>query len=332
VNELFNRALNKLSSESVGSCGLSILSVICPSDSWSAMIMQQQTTLVDDDDHSREILQMIDDLHFYLLDDTTGIIPTLSLQLEEMNAKVQDMTLHGVVEVPDDDFDEEVDFDEVLPLVILDPPAQAPPPDDDVEEEDVVDLLDDVVEVPRWSDEPSDDDDVPPPPSWAAPLVSQNPAPPPDSGAIVVWQPMVIEPAAPAPPLEPPPALPTTIFHLNNTIMVERTARQLKITVDGKKPLGGWEYDLGWREEHTNPIPHNGELGHLLGAYSLHDLKGGLLVICANNQAGLRRIERYALHALFLYHQNNQVPIGVLLVDELVKWLQDFQPLHEWVV
>jgi len=72
--------------------------------------------------------------------------------------------------------------------------------------------------------------------------------------------------------------------------------------------------------------------GHLLGAYSLHDLKGGLLVICANNQAGLRRIERYALHALFLHHQNNKVPIGVRLVDELVKWLQDFKPLHELVV
>ena len=258
---------------------------------------------------------MIGDLHFYLLDDTTGIIPTLTLQLTEVNAKVQDMTLHGVVEVPDDDFDEEVDFDEVPPLVILNPPAQAPPPDDE------------------WSDEASDDDDVPPPPpSWAAPLVSQDPAPPPDTGAIVVWQPMVIEPAAPAPPLESPPALPTTIFHLNNTITVERTARQLKITVDGKKPLGGWEYDLGWQEECTNPIPHNGELGHLLGAYSLHDLKGGILVICANNQIGLRRIERYALHALFLHHQNNKVPIGVLLVDELVKWLQDFKPLHEWVV
>ena len=160
------------------------------------------------------------------------------------------------------------------------------------------------------------------PPIWMAPKHSCDPAPPPQASP-----PVDEEHTAPA--TRRFRKLRTTILHNHDVITVQRTTRQLTISVAGKSPMGGWAGDIGWRAMHKHPIPHNNELGHILGAYSVHDLNNGRLILSTQNRKGLERLERYALHALFLHHQENRAHTGVFLLDELAKWFQDFKPLED---
>ena len=165
--------------------------------------------------------------------------------------------------------------------------------------------------------------DIPASPTiWMTPKRSCDPAPPPQASPPV-------DEKHTAPATRRFRKLRTTILHNHDVITVQRTTRQLTISVAGKSPMGGWAGDIGWRAMHKHPIPHNNELGHILGAYSVHDLNNGRLILSTQNRKSLQRLERYALHALFLHHQENRAHTGVFLLDELAKWFQDFKPLED---
>ena len=245
------------------------LTMMVGGQKWADMVDDNQMDqMVDDQTVGNDILEMLNELHSFLLDESIGIIPMAFKTLDD-----------NVLDVAE----EEPDIDYVLPLVILDPvawpPAQAPPPDDD--DEDVVGLL--------------DDDEV--------------------NGPMG---------AEPPPPLERPPPLKPFIYHGSDIIHVNACGEELVVTVD-KPGLSDWNKDLYNHDEYDHPVPYM-DTENRFQALSVHSLNGGLLIINTNNQRMLKRLKRYALHALLLHVRGNHQSTGLPVVDELRLWYASFNP------
>ena len=190
------------------------------------------------------------------------------------------------------------------------------------------------------------DDHPPPPPTSPPPLHSIEPAPPPPTPPPQAPPPvdeldepvLQLEPPPPPPPplsvavyQPPPPSLPppplTAIIHGEDTITVVQNHEELIVQITGKTVLSQWRQDLWNRpEQYRHPLAETDD--QRFYAHSVHPLNRGRLIISAQNQASLGRLERYALHALWLHHNQRRAHMGqpLPLVDELVRWFHSFTP------
>ena len=100
--------------------------------------------------------------------------------------------------------------------------------------------------------------------------------------------------------------------------------KELLVQVTGKKPLSHWYDEVGDLPQAKHQIEADHQRDQELGAYSIHPLNGGNLVLSANNQKGLTRLQAYALHALHCYYTGIPTSHNGLVV-ELVRWFKHYK-------
>ena len=318
---------------------------------WTTFKGTQWAELEDDfmdsmpvDTHKEEVMELLQELGLYLKNVYADV--QIFNMAKDDNVKVDNMAIIDGVE------------DDIPPpppgAPLVDNPPAPPPPQPPQAQPPIEDdmpppppgapLVDDPQAAPPsiepapppppppQSNTPPPPQGMPPPPQ-AIPLRMDSAAPPraqassPPPAAFVPPPPqastLAIIPEEPPLPPCPPPLL-NTIHHGQCTITVTANHQELIVTVSGKTGLSNWQHELWQREEqHRDPIlhPHDSRFW----AYSVHHLNGGRLVISAQNTTMLSRIERYALHALFLHLHEDTTRTGLLLIDELVRWFEFFK-------